>query len=109
MSFGMRIWGADGGLQLDETSFTIRVVLSEVVLNSEFPAGQSYQTFSVPGISAANSAAIVVPIGTYQDYVTQFETEVLTDSVRVYNYIRGYAGTFKSTAASMRLLVMRFQ
>ncbi|WP_245217781.1 hypothetical protein [Pseudomonas eucalypticola] len=109
MSYGMRIWGADGALQIDETSFTMRVVLSVEVLRSAFPAGQSYQTFSVPGITTANAVATVVPIGTYANYITQFETEVLADSVRVYNYIRGYAGTFTSTATSMRLIVIRFK
>jgi len=109
MSFGMRIWGADGALQIDETSFTMRVVLSVVVLNSGFPTRQSYQTFSVPGITTSNAIAVVIPIDAYTSTATQFETELLSDSVRVYNYLRGYAGTNISNATSMRLLVIRFQ
>ena len=31
MSYGMRIWGGDGSLQIDENSFTMRVVLSTLV------------------------------------------------------------------------------
>lgn len=109
MSFGMRIWGSDGALQLDESSFTMRVVLSAVVLRTEFPKGQSFQVFSVPGVTPENTVAIVVPIGSYSSTATQFETEVLTDSVRVYNYLRGFAGTNTSSATSMRLLVIRYQ
>lgn len=105
MSFGMRIWGGDGALQIDENSFTIRVVLSTLVSVS---GGQTYQEFSVPGITPSNAVAVVVPIAGYSDSATQYETEVINGGVRVYNYIRGYVGTFTSTAGTMRLLVMRF-
>lgn len=113
MSYGMRVWGADGTLQLDESSFTIRVVLSAVVNNSGWTITDSskrfgYQEFFVSGITVDNAIASVVPIGNYAADTTQFETEVLSGSVRVYNYNRGYtAGTWVSTASSMRLLVMR--
>lgn len=109
MSDGIWVWGADGALQIDPTSFTMRVVLSVEVLRSSFPAGQSYQTFSVPGVTTGNAVAVVIPVASYGSTTTQYETEVLTDSVRVYNYLRGYAGTNVSNATSMRLLVIRFQ
>ncbi|WP_260455488.1 hypothetical protein [Pseudomonas baetica] len=105
MSYGARVWGPDGALQLDENSFTMRVVLSTLVSVS---GGQTYQQFSVPGITPANGVAIVLPVGTYSDTTTQYETEVINDAVRVYNYVRGYAGTYVSTAGTMRLLVIRF-
>jgi hypothetical protein len=91
---------------MDETSFTMRVVLSQVV--SITPGTQTYQTFSVPGLTASNGAAIVLPVGTFTTSNTQYETEVINDAVRVYNYIRGFAGTATSAVASMRLIVMRF-
>lgn len=106
MSYGLRIWGADGALQIDENSFTIRVVLSTTVT---FPNGaRSSQDFSVPGITPSNGTATVIPIGAYGN-VTQFETEVLNGVVRVYNWNRGFpAGTWTATAGTMRLLVIRF-
>ena len=106
MSFGARIWDANGVLVMDENSFTMRVVLSQLV--SIPNTSQAYQTFSVPGLTAANGAAIVVPVAAYSNNETQYETEVINDAVRVYNYIRGFTGTFKSGVASMRLIVMRF-
>lgn len=114
MSYGMRIWGADGALQLDENSFTLRVVLSTVVVNSgwtitDSSKGFGYQDFSAPGITPGNSSATVIPIGAYAENTTQFETEVLNGVVRVYNYNRGFtAGAWPANASSMRLIVMRF-
>lgn len=105
MSYGARVWGADGALQLDENSFTMRVVLSTLV---SVAGGQTYQQFPVAGITPSNGVAIVLPVGSYAENATQYETEVINDAVRVYNYVRGFAGTFVSTAGTMRLLVIRF-
>ncbi|MBK5512275.1 hypothetical protein [Pseudomonas sp. TH15] len=99
----MRIWGADGALQVDENSFTIRVVLSTLVT---FAAVKSNQDFSVPGVGPANGCAIVVPIGTYTNQQQQFETELVDNVARVYNHTRGYASMVAS--GTMRLIVMRF-
>lgn len=106
MSYGVRIWGADGALQLDENSFTIRVALSVLVT---FPAGasKSNQDFAVPGVGPGNGTAIVVPIGAYSDSQMQFETELLNGVARVYNHTRGYAASFTSSG-TMRLIVMRW-
>jgi len=101
--YGVRIWGADGALQIDENSFTIRVVLSTLVT---FSGGKSNQDFSVPGVGPANGCAIVVPIGPYTDLQQQFETELIDNVARVYNHTRGYASTIAS--GTMRLIVMRF-
>lgn len=113
MSFGMRIWGADGALQMDENSFSMRVVFSEVVASGGFTqsgpsSGMGYKQYSVPGVNTSNAIAVVIPIGTYSETTTQFETEMLDGAVRVYNYLRGYSGTWMSSVASMRLLVIRF-
>lgn len=105
MSYGIRIWGADGALQLDENSFTMRVVHSSIVTGTNSVA---VQTVSVPGLTAANGTAFVVPIGGYSPGDRQLETEVVNDAVRVYSYIRGreqYSGT---TNVTMRLIVIRF-
>ncbi|MDD1002449.1 hypothetical protein [Pseudomonas sp. TNT2022 ID642] len=101
----MRIWGADGALQLDENSFTIRVALSTLV---NFPVGpKSSQDFSVPGVGPGNGTAIVIPNGTYDSNQMQFETEMLDGVARVYNHTRTYAASTVSSG-TMRLIVMRW-
>lgn len=106
MSYGIRIWGADGALQLDENSFTMRVVLSTLVT---FPSTtKSNQDFAVAGSDASNSVAIVIPVGPYNESTSyQFETEMLSGVARVYNYTRTYESSL-STSGTMRLMVIRF-
>lgn len=105
MSYGIRVWGADGALKLDETSFTIRVALSTLVSFSGNT--KTSQDFSVPGVGPDNGVAIVIPNGTYDQNQKQFETELLDGVARIYNHTRTFAA---STVASgtMRLIVMRF-
>lgn len=105
-SYGVRIWGADGVLQLDENSFTIRVALSMLVT---FPVGGSKanQDFAVPGVGPGNGTAIVVPVGAYSDSQLQFETELLDGVARVYNHTRTFAASTTANG-TMRLIVMRF-
>lgn len=105
MSFGMRVWGGDSALQLDENSFTIRVVLSTLVT---FSGGKSSQDFSVPGVDASNGVAFVIPNGSYNDQNRQFETELLSGVARVYNHTRTYAASLVASG-TMRLVVMRFK
>ncbi|PMY37302.1 hypothetical protein C1Y35_19640 [Pseudomonas sp. GW456-L14] len=106
MSYGIRIWGADGALQIDENSFTIRVVLSTLVTFA-VGANKSSQDFAVPGVGPGNGTAIVVPIGPYGDSNLQFETEVLNGVVRVYNHTRTFAAS-STSSGTMRLIVMRW-
>ncbi|MFJ7281848.1 hypothetical protein [Pseudomonas sp. NPDC099000] len=102
----MRIWGADGTLQVDENSFTMRVVLSTQVTFAT--AGKGNQDFAVPGCDASNSVAIVIPVGPYNEAASwQFETEMLSGVARVYNHTRTFA-TSLSTSGTMRLMVIRF-
>ncbi|MBV4518543.1 hypothetical protein KVG88_00575 [Pseudomonas sp. SWRI74] len=102
----MRVWGADGALQLDENSFTMRVVLSTLVT---FPNNnKANQDFSVPGSDASNSVAIVIPVGPYDEgSARQFETEMLSGVARVYNHTRTFEASL-STSGTMRLMVIRF-
>ncbi|WP_434558011.1 hypothetical protein [Pseudomonas sp. Z4-20] len=106
MSYGIRVWGGDGALQVDENSFTMRVVYSGIVTGTNTA---TYQTISVPGLTPENGTAFVVPIGTYsQTQDKQLETEVIADAVRVYSYIRGREQYSNKTAVTMRLIVIRF-
>ncbi|WP_253911931.1 hypothetical protein [Pseudomonas sp. CVAP len=106
MAYGMRVWGGDGALQIDENSFTMRVVLSITVT---FPTtNKGNQDFSVPGCNASNSVAMVVPTGPYNSTLDfQFETEMLTDVARVYNHTRTFAASL-AARGTMRLMVIRF-
>ncbi|RON86881.1 hypothetical protein [Pseudomonas fluorescens] len=102
----MMTWGADGALQLDQNSFTMRVVLSLLVT---FPTStKANQDFAVPGSDASNSIAVVIPVGPYNEATSfQFETEMLSGVARVYNYTRTFAASL-STSGTMRLMVIRF-
>lgn len=108
MSYGIRIWGGDERLQLDENSFTVRLVLSTPVTFSG--SSKQVQTFAVPGGSTSqNSVATIVPIGSWNPYQTQFSAEVGGDGfVRVYNYVSGWGGTAVASG-TMRLMVVRFK
>ncbi|KPC03080.1 hypothetical protein [Pseudomonas syringae group genomosp. 3] len=101
----MRVWGADAALQLDENSFTIRVVLSTLVTFSG--TTKTSQDFAVPGVGPGNGVAIVIPAGAYDGNQRQHETELVDGIARVYNHTRTYGASTVSTG-TMRLLVMRF-
>jgi hypothetical protein len=106
MSFGLEIRDENGNVTLDPSSFTMRVVYSGVVTGTN---SANFQTISVPGITTTNSAAFVVPIGNYNDGVDkQLETEVVSDAVRVYSYMRGREQYSSTTSSTMRLIVIRF-
>lgn len=107
MSHGMRVWGGDGVLQIDENSFTMRIVLSTLV-SFGVGAGKTNQDFSVPGCDTSNSVAIVIPVGPYSEGSDrQFETEMLSGVARVYNYTRTFAASLIASG-TMRLMVIRF-
>ncbi|WP_057429535.1 hypothetical protein [Pseudomonas syringae group genomosp. 3] len=101
----MMVWGADSALQLDETSFTIRVVLSTLVTFSG--AAKTSQDFAVPGVGPGNGVAIVIPSGAYDNNQRQHETELVDGIARVYNHTRTY-GSSTVSSGTMRLIVMRF-
>ena len=106
MAHGMRIWGADGTLQVDENSFTMRVVLSTLVTFANNT--KANQDFAAAGCDASNSVAIVIPVGPYSESGSfQFETEMLSGVARVYNHTRTFAASL-STSGTMRLMVIRF-
>lgn len=113
MAFGLRVYGADGAVQINENSFTMRVIFTTVVDNSGWTqsgekSNMGHKQWAVDG-NSGNSVAFVVPITEYDmDYTTQFDTEMLDGVVRVYNYIRGYAGVEVSNVKTMRLFVVRF-
>lgn len=63
MSFGMRIWGPTGFLEMDENSFTVRIVYSTVV---QKVAGENRTRWiSIPGVSPATHSAVCFPVAAY--------------------------------------------
>ncbi|WP_124320281.1 hypothetical protein [Pseudomonas chlororaphis] len=106
MSYGIRIWGPNGEVQVDENTFTMRVVYSALVTGNNLTIPQ---TIAVPGITPQNGAAFVVPVGAYSTVNDkQLETEVVVDAVRVYSFIRGREQYSNTTGITMRLIVIRF-
>lgn len=63
MSFGIRIWGANGALELDENSFTARVVYSALVQRSSGEAGTRFITIN--GIDCSTHSAVYMPVDNY--------------------------------------------
>lgn len=111
MAFGLRTYGANGALQINENSFTIRVVLSVTVATGDTgwtaDGVGAYKQWAVDG-NSSNCVAFVLPTGSYDATATQFETQMLDGVVRVYNYLRGYSGWPAAPHQTMRLIVMRF-
>lgn len=115
MSFGIRNWGPTGLLELDENSFTVRVIYSGLVTR---PAGTSFTDIAVPGCDPATCSAVSVPVSPYpadpsgQDLsAVQQEPQVLSGLVRVWFVNRNIAGSASPAPAlaTQRLLVMRYR
>ena len=91
-AFGMRVWGDTGVLEIDENSFTVRVVYSGLVSRGPPNISGSTNTFiSIPGVRVDTHSAVCIPSGSYvQDpnaqnaYGAQFEPQVVTDGVIVW-------------------------
>lgn len=109
MSHGMRIWGANGALQLDESSFTVRVIYSAVIS----PAGSRYVDISISEINPANYSAVCVPISAY-DHGGQFISAIMFTPVVFNGFVRVYFGspagnTGPTGVTPQRLMIMRYR
>lgn len=112
MSYGIRVWGPTGLLELNENSFTVRVVYSEIV-QAGVPAPGRTRYISIPGISAATHSAVCIPVAAYDTsgqsaYAIQYTPVVGNDGVVVY-----FGNPARSSGplglAPQRLLVMRYR
>lgn len=107
---GIRIWGPTGLLELDENSFTVRVVYSALIGT----VGSS--TFvSIPGVKPSTHIGICLPNGQYsgdpsgQDAsLSQFDVQMLTDGVHVWFRNRNMP-TGRVGMSVQRLLVFRYR
>ncbi|PKA74931.1 hypothetical protein ATI14_1782 [Pseudomonas tolaasii NCPPB 2192] len=114
MSYGARIWGASGGLQLDENSFTVRVVYSALIDSSVPGSGRSVY-IAIPGVEPSNHTAICLPNEPWSGSTSsqnvrnsQFDAQVLSGGVRVWfsnrNMPNGRIGI-----STQRLLVLKYK
>lgn len=115
MSSGMRIWGPNGSLQLDENSFTVRVVHSSLVTRVQEQTIVTRNVFiSIPEVTVQNYTAVCLPNGPYtgdastQDpRVSQFDAQVVNGGVYVWFCNRNRPNTSTIGVGTQRLLVMR--
>lgn len=115
MTYGVRIWGAKGALELDETSFSVRVIYSGLVSR---PTGITYVDIAVPGCDPATCSAVCVPVVPYPAdpnsqnlYAIQQEPQVFNGYVRVWIVNRNIQASASPAPAleTQRLLVMRYR
>lgn len=105
------MWGATGLLELDENSFTVRIVYSAIV--SRANASGRTQFISIPGVNPATHSAVCVPIATYDtsgQSVTaiQYTPVIGADGVTIY-FGSPAASTGPVGTSAQRLLVMRYR
>ncbi|MBJ2206106.1 hypothetical protein JFT33_05850 [Pseudomonas carnis] len=109
MSYGVRVWGPTGALELDETSFTVGVTFSALISKS---AGR-FIDISVPGVEPTKYSAVCVPVAPY-DTGGQFNSaigfipEILNGSVRIW-FGNRQSSSGPLGSATQRLLVMRYR
>jgi hypothetical protein len=110
MTYGMRTKGGDGAVQLDESSFTCRVVYSAVVNPATAPNG-SYFDIPVVGVTTANAAAFCIPAGPINfSSDKQLEPEIINGAARVWRVMKGYSYPNSwSSQTAMILIVVRFK
>lgn len=111
MSYGFRVWGPTGLLELDETSFTVGVIYSGIVQSG---SGQGRSMFiPIAGISSSTHSAVCVPVAAYatnaQNYASiQYTPVVSSGGVTIYF---GCPATQTGPLGNspQRLLVMRYR
>ena len=111
MNYGIRVWGPTGLLELDENSFTVRIVYSAIV---QRVAGENRSRFiSVPGIIPSTHSAVCIPIGSYDTsaqslYAIQYTPRVSTGGVTIF-FGNPATSTGPLGLSAQRLLVMRYR
>ena len=109
MSSGIRIWGPTGILQLDDNSFTVRVVYSALVTS----AGIARNTYiPIPDVATATHVGVCLPNEPWrfsQDpRNSQFDVQVMSGGVTVWFGNRNMPNG-KIGRSTQRLLVFRYR
>ena len=113
MSFGMRIWGANGALELDENSFTVRVVCSALIQRTQ---GEDRTRFiPVSGVDPSTHSAVCMPVDNYgtdaQDKRNIQYTPIVTSGgvVIYFGHPGSPEGAPMGVLRAQRLMVMRYR
>lgn len=110
MSYGIRIWGANGALELDENSFTVGIVYSALIPRT---LGVRYVDIVVPGIEPTKYSAVCIPISAYDTSAQNISAIGFTPIVGA-GYVRVFFGapsvnTGPMGTSTQRLMVMRYK
>jgi hypothetical protein len=116
MTYGVRTWGPTGLLELDESSFTVRVIHSSIVTRGPpISSGPRNVYIAIPGVEPSTHSAICIPSGAYpkdpnaqNPYAAQFEPQVVSGGVYVW-FGNRYFTDSDMALGSQRLLVMRYR
>lgn len=79
MTYGLRVWNGNGQVRMDTDTWTFRVARVEYI---DLPGGGSV-SFTIPGLTAENGDAFVVPAGLYPLYVSLPVVDVIGETVTV--------------------------
>lgn len=111
MSYGARVWGPTGLLELDENSFTVRIVYSAIIQRI---SGEGRSRFiAIPGVDPSTYSAVCIPIANYDTtaqsiYSIQYTPVISFGGVTVY-FGSPAANTGPTGLTDQRLLVMRYR
>jgi len=112
MISGNRVWGPTGLLELDENSFTVRVVYSAIV--QRIPGEDRTRYLSIPGVDPGTHSAVCIPVAAYDTSAQnpasiQYTPVVGVGGVVIYFGHPNGAGGSPMGTSPQRLLVMRFR
>ena len=110
MIYGMRTLGPGNVPELDESSFTMRIVYTAVLYPGTWGTAK-YADIAVAGITPVNASAFcVLAQAAYPLNDKQLEPEILNGMVRVWRTLRGDPwGNSGKSSTVMRLFVVRFK
>ena len=111
MSSGIRIWGPNGNLQLDENSFTVRVVYSALVTSAVGSVARNVY-IPIPEVNIATHVGVCLPNEPWrfsQDpRNSQFDVQIMSGGVTVWFANRNMPNG-KKGVSTQRLLVFRYR
>lgn len=113
MSFGMRVWGPTGSLELDENSFTVRVVYSAIVQTGQPTPGRT-RYIAIPGVDPSTHSAVCIPVANYDTggtsiYAIQYTPILSPGGVTIYFGHPGAPSSAPTGLAPQRLIIMRYR
>lgn len=112
MIYGVRAWGPDGLLELDENSFTVRIVYTAVVQKA--PGENRTRYIAIPGIAPETHSAVCFPAGSYdttaQNFASIQYTPIISNGGLTLHF--GHPGSREGAPlgiGAQRLMVVRYR